>query len=426
MDGPSRAPEPRSGVRQPTSGVPERGGGFEPGQVGEAGASFTPAHERPSASATAPDGGDGPAGPAGGVDAAGWAGMPGDGPRDGAPAAGGARRLPPHRVRRLKLALMVCGAAVTIGMGVAIALLMDSGSPPLRLGAASRPDGTAPAAPNSSGASGAAPGLAGAGGDTPADAACPLAGGAPSCPAMVAVPAGRYRIGSRRNDPEAQDEELGGADAEVAAFELSAHEITAGQWQVCVNDGACPASTQPAASAVMPVTGISWDAAAGYAAWLSKKTGRPYRLPTELEWEYAARAGSAKTFPWGDRLGLGHAHCGQCGTLDAFPHFAPVGSYPPQRGLYDMVGNAYEWVADCWTAHHGMPLPPVQAACRDKVQKGGAYDTLEADVRPVARTHGERSAGDPRVGFRVARQPAAVASAPPAPPTTAAPAQVTP
>jgi formylglycine-generating enzyme required for sulfatase activity len=313
-------------------------------------------------------------------------------PLDNAPVTEGARRQ--------RLILMFCGAAVTIGVGVAIALLMDEASAPLRLGT-----GT-PAAGDTSGASGAAPGLSGGGlaAEATADAACPLAGGPAACPAMVAVPAGRYRIGSQRNDPDALPEEFGGAERPIAAFELSSHEITAGQWQQCVNDQACPLPAQPAESAAMPVTGISWDAAAGYAAWLSRQTGRQYRLPTEAEWEYAARAGAATTFPWGDRLGQRNAQCGQCGALADFPRFAPVGTYPARRGLYDMVGNAYEWVADCWTSNHAQPLPPATAACRDKVQKGGAYDTLEADVRPVARTYGDRTVPDLRVGFRVARE----------------------
>ncbi|WP_170305710.1 formylglycine-generating enzyme family protein [Pseudoduganella ginsengisoli] len=304
---------------------------------------------------------------------------------------------------------MVCGAAVTVGMGVAIAVLMEEASPPLRVGVASRPTGShAPAAPpaigGSSGASGAVPGNAGAGA-APANAiACPLPGGPAACPAMVAIPAGRYRMGSRRTDPDAQEEELGGAERAIAPFELSAHEITAGQWQLCVNQGACPPPAQPPQSSTMPVTGISWDAAAAYAAWLSQQTGQPYRLPTEAEWEYAARAGASTVFPWGNQLGQRHAHCGQCGTLPDYAGLAPVGSYPAQRGLYDMVGNAYEWVADCWTPSHAQPVPPAQSACHEKVQKGGAYDTLEADVRPVARTHGDRATPDVRVGFRIARQ----------------------
>jgi formylglycine-generating enzyme required for sulfatase activity len=341
----------------------------------------------------------------------------------GAPGAAGAREAgkdasPPARLRRMKIALAACGAAVTVALGAAIALLLTEGSPPLRLSghpsayqspsqathtAASPPAGRLAAVagaaprPDSSGSSGVPAGAAGAG------AACPLPGGADACPAMVTVPGGSYRIGARRGDPDAQAEELGGAARPIAAFDMSAYEITAGQWQRCVDDGACPLPGQAAASATLPVTGISWDAANGYAAWLSKKTGEHYRLPSEAEWEYAARAGAATVFPWGDQLGLRHAHCGQCGTLGDYPRLAPVGSYPPQRGLYDMVGNAYEWVADCWTANHAQPVPPVHAACRDKVQKGGAYDTLEADVRPVARTHGDRTVGDPRVGFRVAR-----------------------
>nr|ACN58915.1 hypothetical protein AKSOIL_0300 [uncultured bacterium BLR18] len=314
---------------------------------------------------------------------------------EGAPATPDARRQ--------RLILMCCGAAVTIGVGVAIALLMDEASAPLRLGTGS------PAAVQTSGASGVSPGHVGGGASASGisvaatDAACPLPGGPAACPTMVAVPAGRYRIGAQRSDPDAQEEELGGTERPIAAFELSSHEITAGQWQQCVNDQACPLPVQAADSAAMPVTGISWDAAASYAAWLSRKTGHPYRLPTEAEWEYAARAGAATVFPWGDRLGLHNAHCGQCGASPDFPRYAPVGSYPARRGLYDMVGNAYEWVADCWTPNHAQAAPPAPAACRDKVQKGGAFDTLEADVRPIARTHGDRAGADLRVGFRVAR-----------------------
>jgi formylglycine-generating enzyme required for sulfatase activity len=275
-------------------------------------------------------------------------------------------------------------------------------------------NGAAPAdSTGSSGAGASLAGAVGAGAETP----CPLPGGPSACPVMVAVPAGTYRIGSLRSDPDAQEEELGGREQPVAAFALSAHEITVGQWRACVSDGACPPAPSfpgapntpdPASTATtLPVTGISWDAAAGYEAWLSKRTGEHYRLPTELEWEYAARAGATTTFPWGNQLGQRLAHCGQCGTLGEYPGLAPVGSYPAQRGLHDMVGNAYEWVTDCWRPSHGhthAQTASLDAACHQKVQKGGGFDSMEADMRPAARTHGERATGDPRVGFRIARQ----------------------
>lgn len=428
--GPSVARQP--GVRQSTAGVPYRSFGHLAPDGAGATARPCPAVKAPAAAETQPSGTlDAGAATAGAAPPLSGRSAPladeASSPHDGQPFgsasdtahAAGAHAdgafVPPEpalrgtsRERRLKLTLMLCGAAVTVGMGVAIALLMEGASPPLRLGGSGGGAGSNAPAHVSSGASGALDGASGGGAAMPGDPACPLAGGASGCPAMVPVPAGRYRIGTVRSDPDAQDEELGGTEQAIAAFELSSHEVTAGQWQLCVNDGACPPPLQAASAAAMPVTGVSWEAAVAYAAWLSDKTGRRYRLPTEAEWEYAARGGAATPFPWGERLGQRHAHCGQCGTLDWYPRFAPVGSFAPHQGLYDMVGNAYEWVADCWRPNHAQPP---QAACRDKVQKGGAFDTLETGVRPVARTYGDRSVADVRVGFRVARdaQPAAPA-----------------
>jgi formylglycine-generating enzyme required for sulfatase activity len=157
----------------------------------------------------------------------------------------------------------------------------------------------------------------------------------------------------------------------------------------------------------LPVVNISWDAAMQYIDWLSKKTARHYRLPTEAEWEYAARAGSASAFPWGDNVGQDNAHCGQCGSHLNYKQPAPVGSYKAVGGLYDMAGNVYEWVSDCWYPNHAEAAKgtgaPGAAACKTKVQKGGAFDSMETDVRPAARTFGERASADPRVGFRVSR-----------------------
>lgn len=233
---------------------------------------------------------------------------------------------------------------------------------------------------------------------------CPLhrADGSPLCPLMVKIPAGTYRMGSQPGDRDAAPEEYGGTTKAIAAFEMSVHEVTAEQWQLCVDDGACAAPAVPIPMATMPVTQVSWDAIQDYIAWLSKKTGTAYRLPNEAEWEYAARAGTTTTFPWGDRVGDYNAHCGQCGTLGEYPQAAPVGSFKAYGGLYDMIGNAYEWVADCWTPRHDAAVAD-SASCQNKVQKGGAFDSMGADVRPVARTFGDRTKGDSRVGFRLSK-----------------------
>lgn len=244
---------------------------------------------------------------------------------------------------------------------------------------------------------------------------CPLqlADGTPACPAMVTIPAGTYTMGVPAGTPGALPEEMGGTPVQLASFDLAAREITVEQWQLCVKDKACSAvqgATGPE-SAKLPVTAVSWDASKGYADWLSKKTGASYRLPSEAEWEYAARAGAATTFPWGDQVGQDYAHCGQCGSHLDFRKAAAAGSFKAYGGLYDMIGNVYEWVDDCWHASHAeeAKMSPSQtaAACKKRVQKGGAYDSTEADVRPVARTFGDRQSKDPRVGFRVVRVAAA-------------------
>jgi formylglycine-generating enzyme required for sulfatase activity len=226
---------------------------------------------------------------------------------------------------------------------------------------------------------------------------------------MVAVPGGTYRVGSVAGDTGAMPEEMGGTPTVIAAFHMSAHEVTVGQWQLCVAAGACPApqGSSGESNPKLPVVNVSWDAALGYIDWLSKKTGRKYRLPSEAEWEYAARAGAKTTFPWGDKIGQDNAQCGQCGSHLDYRQPAPQGSFKAHWGLYDMVGNVYEWVSDCWSPSHAdaakVRSAPPGPECKTKVQKGGAFDSMETDVRPAARTFGERTGADPRVGFRISR-----------------------
>ena len=98
-----------------------------------------------------------------------------------------------------------------------------------------------------------------------------------------------------------------------------------------------------------PVINVSWDEAQQYVAWFSKMTGRPYRLLTEAEWEYAARAGSTTAYYWGDEIGKGNANCNGCGSQWDNRETSPVGSFKPNKfGLYDMAGNVYQWVQDCY------------------------------------------------------------------------------
>ena len=98
-----------------------------------------------------------------------------------------------------------------------------------------------------------------------------------------------------------------------------------------------------------PVINVTWDDAQRYVAWLSKMTGKPYRLLSEAEWEYAARAGTQTAYSWGDEIGKGNANCNGCGSQWDNKQTAPVGSFAPNAfGLYDMHGNVWEWVEDCF------------------------------------------------------------------------------
>jgi formylglycine-generating enzyme required for sulfatase activity len=157
-----------------------------------------------------------------------------------------------------------------------------------------------------------------------------------------------------------------------------------------------------------PVVCVSWDDARAYVKWLSGKTGKPYRLLSESEWEYAARAGTTTTYYWGDGVGSGNANCDGCGSQWDYKQTSPAGSFAPNAfGLYDMLGNVWQWTADCWNNSYigapGSGSSWQNGACGMRMLRGGswAFDTL--DTR-VAFRYGEfagfRSSS---YGFRIAR-----------------------
>jgi formylglycine-generating enzyme required for sulfatase activity len=130
-------------------------------------------------------------------------------------------------------------------------------------------------------------------------------------------------------------------------------EVTFTDWDACVLARGCPQEGRAADAgwgrATRPVIFVSWDDAQQYVAWLSKMTGKVYRLLTEAEWEYAARAGSPTAYSWGDKIGKNNAVCNSCGSQWDDRQSAPVGSFMPNAfGLYDMHGNVWEWIEDCY------------------------------------------------------------------------------
>ena len=178
---------------------------------------------------------------------------------------------------------------------------------------------------------------------------------------------------------------------------VAVRETTAEEWGLCVADGAC-AAIQSGAAGKQPVVNATYADAEAYAAWLSQKTGRDYRLPTETEWEYAARAGSLDVYSSGPAISAALANFG-----DARGRPAPSGSFAPNRfGLYDMHGNVAEWTADCWSGDDEATF--VASFCSARVVKGGAFDDTAEDIAASARGGAPSSARRADVGFRLVRE----------------------
>ena len=236
------------------------------------------------------------------------------------------------------------------------------------------------------------------------------------CPEMVNISAGEFTMGSPAGElyrgPEAQHR------VKVPAFTLSKYEVTFDEWEACVADGGCGGhrpDDQGWGKGKHPVIGVSWNDAKGYVAWLSRKTGKPYRLPSEAEWEYAARAGTTTPFFFGAAITTAQANFdGTTGYASAPKGLnrqktLPVGSFPANAfGLHDMHGNVWEWIEDCWSDEYTAATPAdgkpfVKANCGGHVMRGGSWEDYPGDVRSAARVGSgsdEQSWAD---GFRVAR-----------------------
>ncbi len=174
----------------------------------------------------------------------------------------------------------------------------------------------------------------------------------------------------------------------------------------------------------LPVVCVGHDDARAYAAWLARVSGKPYRLPTEAEWEYAARAGSSGIYPWGSNADLGCAFAntydrsarkaldfgwGFVDCDDGYPELAPVGSFKPNAfGLHDMIGNVWEWTADCHReTYDGAPRDgtavPGEAGCQRWTVRGGGWMTRPSRNRLTFRGRDPVDARYSYFGFRVAR-----------------------
>jgi len=227
------------------------------------------------------------------------------------------------------------------------------------------------------------------------------------CPQMVVIPAGEFAMGS---DKHRREEQPVHPVIIEQAFGLGRYEVTLGEWGACVKAGACRYSPENLTSGdpALPVGDVSWDDAQAYLRWLSEKTGFEYRLPSEAEWEYAARAGSDTVFWWGDDIGQSRANCKDCGSAWAEKGPAPVGSFEPNPfGLHDVHGNLWEWTADCWnTSYKNAPADGrawTKGDCIARVLRGGAWHLDAEYMRAARRSKYDRDVRYYLNGFRVAR-----------------------
>jgi formylglycine-generating enzyme required for sulfatase activity len=193
------------------------------------------------------------------------------------------------------------------------------------------------------------------------------------------------------------------------AFYIGRREVTFAEWDACVNERGCqysPADREQGRG-LRPVTDVAWSDAKTYLSWLSSKTGRAYRLPTEAEWEYAERAGSNTVYPWGNTLEKDRANCLGCNTI-SFDKTVETGTFPANGfGLFDMAGNAAEWVQDCWNdTYSGAPTDGSawdKPNCPERVLRGGAFNEDARFVRSSARFKYDYNVRYYANGFRVAR-----------------------
>jgi formylglycine-generating enzyme required for sulfatase activity len=229
---------------------------------------------------------------------------------------------------------------------------------------------------------------------------------------MVTMPAGTFRMGSS----EGTDEQPVHTVTIAKPFALGKHEVTFDAYDAFASaTGRSAPSDSGWGRGNRPVINVSWDDATAYAAWLSAQTGKKYRLPTEAEWEYAARAGSTTTYPWGDVASHDYANYGKdecCDGLvsgkDQWVNTSPVGSFAANAfGLHDMHGNVWEWVQDCY--HSNYEGAPADGAAREqcdsssRVLRGGSWNYEPAWMRSANRLRFTASSAYYDIGFRLAQ-----------------------
>jgi formylglycine-generating enzyme required for sulfatase activity len=228
------------------------------------------------------------------------------------------------------------------------------------------------------------------------------------CPQMVVLPSGMFQMGGLGEGDSLKREYPTHEVTIGAEFAVARTPVTFAQYDACVQHGDCVAVGDQNTHDGRPAVNVTWDDAQRYAAWLSRITGRPYRLLSEAEYEYAARGGTATRFPWGPVVSAGQANCGDCEPRLATPMTTPVGAFPANGfGLHDVVGNVFQWVSDCF--HDTYDAAPTDGSswdtpgCQRRVVRGASYFTKASLLRASWRDWRTAVDRDDQVGFRIAR-----------------------
>ena len=230
------------------------------------------------------------------------------------------------------------------------------------------------------------------------------------CPEMVVLPAGRFRMGCV-SGRDCQDQERPLHNVAVSSFALGKYEVSFEEYESFSRaTGRDRPDDQGWGRGDRPVMNVSWNDAAAYVAWLSDETGEEYRLPSESEWEYAARAGTTTRYNWGQDIGRNRANCAGCGSRWDADQTAPAGSFAANAwGLHDMHGNVLEWVEDCW--HENYARAPTDGSawtrasdCGRRVVRGGSSFNPPENLGSAARYWHDAGFRYVGIGFRVVRR----------------------
>ena len=247
------------------------------------------------------------------------------------------------------------------------------------------------------------------------------------CPEMVVVPAGSFMMGSPGSEEGRFDDEGPRHRVTIGSpFAVGVYEVTFAEWEACVAAGGCGgyrAEDEGWGRGSRPVINVSWEDAREYVRWLSRETGEEYRLLSEAEWEYVARAGTQTARYWGEgesgqcRYGNGYDRTGdaeleigwEAATCsDGYVRTAPVGLFEPNAfGLYDVLGNVLEWTQDCWNeSYSGAPADGSawsSGDCSGRVLRGGSWLDGPGFLRSASRSRDSAGLRVSYLGFRVAR-----------------------